>query len=452
MSGYRRVVWNEGMLLGPHHFQQMERRLLGEVEHRLEIAVPGAFGVRKITIDEDALGNRRFHLMELEAILPDGTLVRLPAIDPVPAGRDLQAAFGADRSVLDVFLALPEDRPGAPRTSLPSSAGDSDSRLLAESVGLQDENAPGAETEILVAHQNLRILVSGENLDGYTTLPIARLEKSEDGAIIRAPDYAPPSLTLQAAGPVPGILVSILENLSAKADALDSQTREGGGSVQFGTSDVLLFWQLHTVNSIIPVLAHYRRQPATHPEHVYLALAGLTGALCTFATGRHPREVPAYDPENLGPVFRQLEAMIREINVGITSTRFDRVRLERGEDDALLQGHVTDERLFASGYHWYLAVTGDLAEDKIRDGVPDMVTIGSSHNVEFLVRQALRGVPLTYTAVPPRDFPIKAGHSYFRLENHGETWDTIAEARSIAIYLRGADLKGLSFELIVMEA
>ncbi len=80
------------------------------------------------------------------------------------------------------------------------------------------------------------------------------------------------------------------------------------------------------------------------------------------------------------------------------------------------------------------------------------MTIGSSHNVEFLVRQALRGVALKHTAVPPRDFPIKAGRTYFRLESHGETWDTVVEARSIAIYLRGAELKELSLELIAMEA
>ncbi len=311
MSAYRRIVWNEGMLLGPHHFQQAERHVLGEMQYRLDAAVPHAWGVRRIGIDEDALRNKRFHLLELEAVLPDGTLVRLPAIDPAPAGRDLDGAFGSDRSVLDIYIALPADRPGTPRTRLAGTAGPSDSRLLSESLGLHDENSPGVETEILVARQNLRILVSGESLDGFTALQVAQLRKTEDGAIILSPDFSPPGLSIQGSGPLPGIIVSILENLSAKADVLASQTRQGGDSVQFGTSDVLLFWQLHTVNAVIPTLAHYRRHPETHPVHAYLTLARLAGSLCTFASDRRAREVPEYDHEDLGGTFRRLEALIR---------------------------------------------------------------------------------------------------------------------------------------------
>ena len=452
MSGYHRVVWSEGMLLGPHHFQQAERHLLGEMDYRFHVAVPFAWGVRRIAIDEDALRNRRFQLRELEAVLPDGAAVRLPGIDPVPTGRDLESAFGPERSSLDVFLALPDNRPGIPRTRLPGTDGVTDSRYVSEGLPLHDENAPGPETEVLVARQNLHILVSGESLDGFTTLPIARLKKTEAGLPFLDPDFAPPSLSIQAAGPVPGIVVSVLENLSAKADVLASQTRQGGSKVQFGTSDVLLFWQLHTVNAVIPVLAHYRNHPDMHPVHPYLALARLAGALCTFASDRRAREVPGYDHENLGRTFRALEKMVRELSEISAPTRFDRVHLEKTEDGALLKGDVVDQRLFGSGYHWYLAVTGNLAEDRIRTEVPAKVTIGASHNVEFLVRMALRGVPVTHTAVPPNDFPIKAGHVYFRLENHGETWDTIAEARSIALYLQGAELKGLSYELIAMEA
>jgi type VI secretion system protein ImpJ len=437
------------MLLSPHHFQQFERHSLGEISFRHGMQ-PHMWGVHRIEIETEALKNGRFTLLALDALFRDGTSIRVPAIDPVPASRDLTKWFTPERAQLDVFLALPEERAGLPRVHMPGENSGVESRFTGEAAQITDENSPESEAEVIIARQNLRILVSGENLDGYSTLKIARLERSEDGVIVASPSFAPPSLSIQAAGPVPSILRVILEILSAKSSALSTQTRQVGGTVQFGGSDVILFWQLHTVNAFIPVLAHFQRHPERHPEELYLALARLAGALCTFAAERHPREVPAYEHEDLGKTFRALERIVRELGEISSPTRFDRIPLKR-IDDSHLKGEIGDERLVAAGSSWYLSAAGDLPEEKIREGLPSKITIGSTHNIEFLVRQALRGVAITYTAVPPRDFPLKAGHCYFRLENQGETWETIVESRSIAIYLRGSELKGLSFELLVMR-
>jgi len=440
------------MPLSPHHFQQTERHLLGEMAHRLGVALPFSYGLRRLVIDDDALANGRFNVLELDAILPDGTCIRTPAIDAVPVGRDLAASFTADRARLDVLLALPEERPGTARVRAATgpAPGAVDSRYLAETLRLADENAPGSETDIAVARANLRVLLSGESLDGYVTLKIAQLERSSSGTIVRARDWAPASLCLEAAGPVPSILRFVLESLAAKSDTLKVQTRQVGGKVQYGTSDVMLFWQVHTVNSWIPVMAHYGRTPQAHPYELYTALAQLLGGLCTFASDRNPREIPPYEHENVGATFRKMEGIFRELIEISEVSRHERIPLAR-VDDALLKGEIGDDRLFGEGYKWFLSVSGPLGEDRIREELPGKITIGSTHNVEFLVRQALRGVPVAYTALPSSDFPIRSGHVYFRLESHGETWDTVKEARAIAIYLRGSELKELAFELIVTQ-
>lgn len=450
MSGYRRIVWNEGMPLSPHHFQQQERHVFGEMAYRLSLALPYSSGVRRLVLDEEALANGRFHVLELDAVLPDGTALRTPAIDPVPIGRDLTTAFTADRARLDVFLALPEERPGTARVRAQAPPGALDSPFRSETLRLSDENAPGSDTEVAVARANVKLLLSGESLDGYRTLKVAQLERSSSGTIVRAKDWSPPALSLEAAGPVPAILRLVLESLSAKSDTLKVQTRQVGGKVQYGTSDVMLFWQVHTVNSWIPVMAHFQRTPQAHPYELYTALAQLLGGLCTFASDRHPRDIPAYDHENLGGTFRGMETIFRALIEISEVSRHERIALTK-VSDALLRGEVGDDRLFQEGHKWFLSVSGPLAEERIREELPGKITIGSSHNVEFLVRQALRGVPVTYTALPSSDFPIRSGHVYFRLESHGETWDTIREARAISLYLRGSELKELSFELIVTQ-
>ena len=63
----------------------------------------------------------------------------------------------------------------------------------------------------------------------------------------------------------------------------------------------------------------------------------------------------------------------------------------------------------------------------------------------------ISGVVLTHVPVPPRDFPLKAGCTYFSVDTHGETWETIKESRAIAIYLGGPGLRESKFELIAMK-
>jgi type VI secretion system protein ImpJ len=451
MSRAHRIVWNTGMFLSSHHFQQWDRFLQDELRFRRSAGLTHSWGVARCEFDGETLANGRLDLRELEAILPDGTVVRCPAVDPVPTGRLLEDVFGADRDRLEVYLGLPVTRPGVPRCRLPGQPETAASPLGAAAVRVEDENEPGTELEMLVAHQNLRLLLGGENREGYTTLQLAEIERGKDGRFRLRADYAPPSLCLGAAGPAGEVLRGLVEALAAKSTALGAQTRQrSGGIVEFGSSDVGNFWLLHTVNTFLPELAHEEATPQNHPEAAYLALARLAGALCTFGVGRHPRDIPPYRHEHLGETFRALEGQIRELLETVMPSRFTSLELER-QDEAMLVGSIRDANLLESGVHWYLAVNGDLPEARVRDEVPVQVLVGSPHNIEFLVRTATPGVRMTHVAVPPRDFPLKAGHTYFSLETHGEAWDTVGESRAVALYLGGPELRALHYELIAMK-
>ena len=451
MSRNNRVVWQEGMFLGPQHFQQWDRHARGEIQFRQDALLPFAWGVRSVQIDLEALGNGRLAILELDAILPDGSAVRAPTVDPLPASRRLEEVFAPEQTRLEVFLATPEERPGVPLCRLPTQSSAAETRQVGEVVRVLDDNDAGKQVEMVVARQNLKLLAGGESLTGYTALKLAEIERASGGKLVLGRDYAPPSLTLAAAGPVPAIARSVLETLTAKSSALAEGTRQRtGGVVEFGSSDVGNFWLLHTVNSYLPAVAHYQRNLRSHPLPFYLTLAQLAGALCTFAIDRHPRDLPAYQHENLGQVFRALERSIRDLLETVMPSRFTTIPLVR-RDESMLVGSVLDERLFEPDAQWFLGVSGDLAEPRIRDEVPVQIILGSTHNVDFLVRTATPGVLPVHTAVPPRDFPLKSGRTYFKLETRGEIWDTIVEAHALALYLGGHELRDLAYELVVMK-
>lgn len=451
MSRQNRVVWQEGMFLGPQHFQQSDRALLGEVQFRQEATIPFGWGVRSLQIDTEALANGRLTLLEVDAVLPDGGLVRAPAVDPLPPSRLLGEAFGPDQTRLELFLATPEARAGIPLCRLPERTGAAETRQFGEVVQVLDENDPGKQVEILVSRLNLKLAFGGENLTGQVALKLAEIERTGDGRYALARDYAPPSLTLAAAGPLAGIVRFLLETLVTKSAYLSEGTRQrGGGLVDFGTADVGHFWLLHTANSFVPLLAHHQRNPRGHPLPVYLTLAQLAGALCTFVVDRHPRDLPAYQHENLGPVFRELERTIRELLEKGIPQLVTAIPLA-ARDEWVLVGTCADERLFEPAVQWFLGVSGELPEARVRDEVPVQVIVGSPHNIDFLVRTATPGVVPVHVPVPPRNFPLKVGRTYFKLESRGEIWDTIVEGRSLAIYTGSHDLCGLTYELVVMQ-
>ena len=451
MSRDNRIVWTEGMFLVPHHFQQWDRFNQGEAQFRQEAFNPHAWGVAAVEFDLEALGNERLKLDKIEAILPDGSVVRAPVIDPIPAGRQFREYFSSSLKRLEVFLAVPDERPGVPECRPSGQGGVVESRFHSEAVQVDDLNNPGKEMELVVGRQNLKLLVSGENLDGYICLKLAEIERTTDAKFKIAGDYSPPSLSLSASGPLPDLLGSLVEALTAKSKALANQTRQrGGGMVEFGTSDVGNFWLLHTVNSFLPLLTDHRRTGGRHPHQVYATMVQLAGALCTFGVDRDPSEIPKYDHANLGQTFVEITTLIRKLLETVMPSRFSGVALTN-RDETMLMGDIVDQGLLEGPSSWFLSVRGEMAVDQVVAEVPSQTIIGSPHNIDFLVRTATPGVGLTHVPVPPRDFPLKAGCTYFAVDTSSETWSTIKESRAIAIYLGGPGLRECSFELIAMK-
>lgn len=451
MSQLNRVVWQEGMFLSPQHFQQWDRFAAAETWYRHSSQAPFAWGVSRIAFDLEALENKRLSLDGLEAVLPDGSVVRAPALDPLPPARHLDEVFTPQQTEMEVYLALPDRRPGIPVCRLGGRKGTVESPHLAETVEAEDENSPGNAIDLTAARQNLKLMLSGENLDGYIALKLGRIKRDSEARIVLDTGYAPPALSLAAAGPVPDLLRSILEALAAKSSILADQNRQrGGGMVEFGSGNVGNFWLLHTVNSYIPLVAHLQNTPDAHPLELYRTLSQLAGSLCTFSFQLHPRDVPAYAHEGLGETFSELTRMILELLETVMPSAFTNIDLDQ-RDETMLIGEIKDEAILSGDCHWYLSVAGDLPEARIRDEVPSQVIIGAPHNIDFLVKTATPGLALVHTTVPPRDFPLKAGHTYFKLEADGDTWETVRESRSIAIYLGGLELRSCRYQLIAMR-
>ena len=72
MSRIQRVLWHEGMLLLPQHFQQADRHVDARLSTLLALCQRHPTGFTRLTIDGEALANQQLKLIDAAGILPDG--------------------------------------------------------------------------------------------------------------------------------------------------------------------------------------------------------------------------------------------------------------------------------------------------------------------------------------------------------------------------------------------
>ncbi len=292
------VLWTKGVLLTPQHLQTQDRFLEDLIQFQLSALTFLPWGLYRLEIDREALSGGTFAISMAGGILPDGLLFDIPEADPTPAPKLLEDCWEPDQESLDVYLAVPEYRYGGYNVS-PGQA-DASTRYLAEVLQKRDENTGLAEKPIQVARKNLRLLVEGESLEGMSALRIARVLRQSTGDYELDNRYAPPLIDISASDYLLAIARRLVEILSAKSTAISSMRRQKNQSLaEFGVADVANFWLLYTVNTYMPQMRHLFETRRGHPAELYSVMLGLAGALTTFSTTIHPRDLPAYDHSEL---------------------------------------------------------------------------------------------------------------------------------------------------------
>jgi type VI secretion system protein ImpJ len=433
MGRYRKVVWNEGMLLTPHHFQQADNYFEELLASRLSSLASYGWGVLDVRLNQESIANGYVELVRCTAAMPDGLVVNIPDTDPAPDPRPVEGHFDPTAERLDVHLAIPAKRVGAVNFEANGAGGQRVRYLQTPSV-VVDETTGENEQQIAVARGNFRLLFADELREGYITIKIAELERTPTGQVALSETYVPPALSVNASPWLVNLLRQIVEVLITKSTTLGEQRRQRSTSLaDFTTSEVAAFWLLHTVNSAVPVLAHLFRTPVVHPERLYTEMAELAGALMTFATDRHPKDVVRYDHTDLYLTFSALAAEIRDLLDTVIPTRCVPIELENVRP-SLYVGRVEDDRLLQEA-GFYLAVKAQVPESQLITRVPRIIKIASRDTIDAVVGSALPGVTITHASPPPSPIPTRVGFHYFGLDSIGPFWDRIRGSKSVAVYV-----------------
>src|SRR5579872_7083230 len=99
-----RVVWSDGMYLGPHHFQVQSRYFEDSIQFATSSLWFAAYGLTGVELDAEALRNGTVSLIHARGIFPDGLPFNMPESDPLPGPRAVADHFPPTRDALLVAL------------------------------------------------------------------------------------------------------------------------------------------------------------------------------------------------------------------------------------------------------------------------------------------------------------------------------------------------------------
>ncbi|MBV9928132.1 MAG: type VI secretion system baseplate subunit TssK [Acidobacteria bacterium] len=447
MSPYRKIVWNEGMLLSPHHFQQWDNYHEEQLNSRLASTLPYEWGVLDLQLNTDSIANGLVELTICRAVMSDGLLLNIPDGDPAPAPRPVEGRFKPETNRLGVYLAIPAKAAGT--VSFQTNGGERGQmvRYWQEVGTMTDETTGQNEQQIAFARSNLRLLFADELRDGYRSIKIAEIERtSATGQLMVSKHYVPPALNAAASAWLVESLDQIVGRLIAKSSSLAEQRRHRTDSLaDFTTSEIPVFWLLHTVNSAIPVLGHLNRlssgthRRVVHPERLYAELARLAGQLMTFAVKSrpddsvHPKDIVQYEHENLYFTFHWLFEKIKDLLERVIPTRYVQIPLEKTRDSVYV-GRVADERLLAEAA-FYLGIHAQIPEGRLIERAPRLIKVASRDDIDGVIGGMEPGLTMTHASPPPAPIPTRAGFHYFALDKFGDLWDAIDGSKTIAVHV-----------------
>jgi type VI secretion system protein ImpJ len=443
MKSLQPVIWTKGTILTPQHLQLQDRFLENLLQFHLENLSFRPWGFVSLQINQEALAAGMLGISRASGILADGLPFEIPESDTAPAPKPLADHFHSDRSSVDFYLGLPHYRERGVNVGAAASA-----RYHPYVEPFRDENTGLSEKLVQIARKNFSLLAEGEARDGYSTLRVARVRRTEAGTFQVDSRCVPPMLNFRASTYLVSIARRLVEILSARSSTIAGVRRQKNQTLaDFTAADIANFWLLYTLNTALPTFRHLFEVRGGHPETLYSAMLSVAGALTTFSTTIHPRDLPVYDHDDLGACFTDLDEKLRNLLDTVVPSNF--VALPLKQVQPAIYATSLDHDKYLLNTRMYFAINAETTQAEIVSRTPMLVKVCSASHIEHLVRQALPGVTLTYVPSPPSAIPVKLNYHYFSLNQSGGAWEAIVRSRNLAAYVP-ADLPNAQMELLIV--
>ena len=438
MTERGKPIWSQGMFMRPQHFQQQERYWESFINDRGAGQSGYGWGLRRLEIDHAALELGRFEVVRFDATLPDGTPLGAPGIANLPPPR----AFDAQAQGMRVMLALPNRCRDAAEVS-PAEAPGADRRWRSHPVSLRDTTSE-ADTycEVQVGRLAPVLVLEGEPVDAYETVPIARIETASCTGITLDESYLPPVTNCRNHPGYMRTLRDVHALLHRRARIMAEQVDCNGPTDLSDIVDLLL---LQTINRHEAAFAHMMQLVHLSPERAYAATVELAGELSTHLPERRAKPAPEYVHADSGPGWRQLLRTLTSAFDQIVDRHGVELPLERQPNGALVAS-VDDHGLLESGRFIVVVRTG-AARESTAERIERRVKVCSMASLREIVALQLSGIPCDVVPVVPRGLPYYPDAVYLEVDRTATLWGEVRSSGTLAIYIMGGGASSVDLRL-----
>lgn len=298
-----RIEWHEGMLLSPQHFQQFSARLDSLVAWQNLASAPFAWGVRKLEFDQGLLPSGVVRVLELEAILPDGTVLQYSASHPDHGVLELQLKGLCEQlagDTLPIYVTLPVHHPRGGLARF-------------RSVGGQPVEDEISEAEpVLVPRLMPNLALSAGSIPPGTHSYLCLCSVYKENELFKLSDLLPPLLEVRQTSSLWMAVASVLGQLRGKAAFVAKQTAVPSSRVDDRLAQLELKDKLRSLIGGLPWVEAVLRTPHLHPLALYWALCSLLGGLSLLRPGAVPAIPMDYNHADPSSIFKPLLQILRD--------------------------------------------------------------------------------------------------------------------------------------------
>lgn len=443
------VLWREGMFLCPQHLQAFTREIAGRIGQAESVGWPGAYGLARLRVDDEALARDSFAIQEATVLFRDGSLADFPRTAQVEP-REFAPMFTAPE--LDVFLGIPAALPNVPQID---ERGNGHGRFDVRSEPVFDENLRDASKELEFRFLKARLFFGEEDRTGHDCLPVARIVRRGKPVArsVLSPSFVPPLLAIGASG-------VLMRNLREIADLARDQARDLStkipamgklSSVERGT-DIAAFVKLQAVNQCVAALDQLAGLADLHPFDAYRWLAQSVGNLAVFGETRLVPDLPVWSHAEQDSCFQAVIGALRSLLPAEVTPPYDTVAFQK---DPVRHGFYTVEL----PQEWlerqplvYLAVEVGKPAEAVIEAVSKGLKLIAPSEIDRVLGGVVPGIGLTFDRIPPLAFPKRANLHFFRIQTEGgsrDSWLRVLKARSAVALSALAALGDVKLHLYV---
>lgn len=425
-----KVIWQEGMLLRPQHFQHNDRYYDHQMKTRTQLLGSYTWGFLGLEIDLQCLNMGKVVISQASGILPDGSLFELSG-HTEPLALDVPPNSGG----LPIYLALALVT-GNHIESRRSDQPDVLARYTAYEAQIADSNAGGeSASEISCALPDFKLLLGEQQADqAYVKLKICEvLDTSPDGVISLSPDFVPTYIQAHASNYLLSCLKEVISMLSHRGDTIAERIRSNG---KVGGAEVGDFMMLQLINRTELLLRHYLSLEQVHPEALYRTLLTMLGDLATFSSdSRRPRLDSRYQHSDQGTSFRTLMDAIRQVLSMVLEQHAIELVLQ-ARQYGILVSPLHDHKLLGTS-SFVLAASANCDSEELRQRLPAHLKVGPVERIRELVNLHLPGIKVKPLPVAPRQIAFHSKKSYFILELSAEDQVQLERSGGFAFHVSG---------------